>query len=306
MNEPLIECVANFSEGRDPVVIDALARAVESVSGVLLLDRTQDPDHHRAVLTFAGAPAPVAEAAFRAVREAAARIDLNRHQGAHPRIGAADVVPFIPVEDVTLGECAKLAAQTGERIWGELGIPVYLYEAAARRPGRRRLEVIRRGGFETLRLEVGRDPDRRPDFGEAALHPTAGATVVGARKFLIAFNVNLHPPDLEAARAIARAVRASSGGLPHVKAIGLLLASRGLAQVSMNLTDFEVTPVARVFEAIRSLASARGLRLASSEIIGLVPRRALEGSEAWLPTVENFRDDLVLETRLTRLRGAAR
>ena len=306
MNEPLIECVANFSEGRDPVVIDALVRAVESVAGVLLLDRTQDPDHHRAVLTFGGAPSPVAEAAFRAVREAAARIDLNRHQGAHPRIGAADVVPFVPVEGVTLGECAELAAQTGERIWGELGIPVYLYEAAARRPGRRRLEVIRRGGFEALRLEVGRDPDRRPDFGEAALHPTAGATVVGARKFLIAFNVHLHPPDLEAARAIARAVRASSGGLPHVKAIGLLLASRGLAQVSMNLTDFEVTPVARVFEAIRSLASARGLRLASSEIIGLVPRRALEGSEAWLPTVENFRDDLVLETRLERLRGAAR
>lgn len=306
MNEPLIECVANFSEGRDQVVVEALARAVASVSGVLLLDRTQDPDHHRAVLTFAGAPILVAEAAFRAVREAAARIDLNRHQGAHPRIGAADVVPFVPVEGVTLSECADLAARAGERIWRELGVPVYLYEAAARRPDRRRLEVIRRGGFEKLRLEVTRDPGRHPDFGEAALHPTAGATVVGARKFLIAFNVNLYPPDLEAARGIARAIRASSGGLPHVKAIGLLLPSRGLAQVSMNLTDFEVTPVARVFEAIRALAAARGLRLAGSEIIGLVPRRALEGSAAWLPTVENFRDDLVLETRLERRRGAAR
>jgi len=263
-----------------------------------VLDITLDPDHHRSVITFTGPPDGVGEAAVRGVARAVETIDLSRQSGVHPRIGAADVVPFVPLREVTLAECASLATAVGEQIWRQLGVPVYLYEAAARRPDRVNLEDIRRGGFEKLRELARTDPDRRPDFGDAALHPTAGACVVGARKFLIAFNVNLNTPDVSVAREIARKIRASSGGLPNVKAMGVRLESRSLAQVSMNLTDFERTPVHAVFAAIRELAAARGVSIAGSEIIGLVPRRALEGSAEWLPTVEKFHPGVILEDRL--------
>jgi glutamate formiminotransferase len=294
----IVECVPNFSEGRDPATVDALVEAVRSVSGVTVLDRTMDADHNRCVVTFAGAASIVGEAAFRAVAMAVERIDLTRHVGAHPRIGAADVVPFVPVRGVTLGDCAQIAVETGERIWKELGVPVYLYEAAARTPERVRLENIRRGQFELLREAALTDPSRRPDFGGPALHPTAGATVVGARKFLIAYNINLNTPDVEIARRIARTIRASSGGLPHVKAMGVLLASRNLAQVSMNLTDFEATPVHVVYDAVTAEAARHGVGVAGSEIIGLIPGKAMEQAAAHYLKVEGFRRGMILENRL--------
>jgi glutamate formiminotransferase len=298
MTGPIVECVPNFSEGRDARKVDTIAAAVVSVQGVRLLDITLDPDHNRSVITFAGPPDAVGEAAIRAVARAAESIDLNQQAGVHPRIGAADVVPFVPVRDVTLQACAGLATIVGEQIWRRLGIPVYLYEAAARRADRVNLENIRRGGFEKLREAVRTDPQRRPDFGDAELHPTAGATVVGARKFLIAFNINLRTPDVGIAREIARKIRASSGGLPCLKAMGVRLESRNLAQVTMNLTDFERTPVSQVFAAVRDEAAARGVSIAASEIIGLIPRKALEGAEEWAPTVEGFRPEMILENRL--------
>lgn len=276
----------------------AIAGVIASVGGIGVLDITLDPDHNRSVITFAGPPDAVGEAALRAVAQAVETIDLSRQSGAHPRIGAADVVPFVPVQEITLAECASLATAVGEQIWQRLGVPVYLYEAAARRPDRVNLEDIRRGGFEKLREFARTDPNRRPDFGEGRLHSTAGACVVGARKFLVAFNVNLNTPDVTLARQIAKKIRASSGGLPNVKAMGVRLESRNLAQVSMNLTDFERTPVRAVFASIRDQAALRGVGIAGSEIIGLIPRRALEGSEEWLPTVENFHPGVILEDRL--------
>ncbi len=298
MTSPIVECVPNFSEGRNPRKVDAIAAAIASVQGIVVLDVSLDPDHHRSVITFAGAADSVGEAALRAVARAVETIDLTRQHGVHPRIGAADVVPFVPVQDITLAECANLATAVGERIWSRLRVPVYLYEAASRRPDRVNLENIRRGGFEKLRDMVRTDPERLPDFGEAALHTTAGATVVGARKFLVAFNINLNTPDVKLARAIAKTIRTSSGGLPYVKAMGVRLESRNLAQVSVNLTDFERTPVHTVFEAVRNLAALEGVTIAGSEIVGLIPRKALDGSEEWLATVENFNAGLILENRL--------
>ncbi len=292
----LIECVANFSEGRDLSVIESIRAAVASAAA--LLDSHSDPDHNRSVLTFAGSPEAVAEAAFRGVEEAAARIDLNRHSGVHPRIGAADVIPFVPLNGATLEECVQVAESAGRRIWEELGVPVYLYEAAARRPGRARLELVRRGQFEGLREAVRHDPARLPDFGGPHLHPTAGASAVGARRFLVAYNINLAGADLEAARQIARAVRASSGGLPHVKALGLLLPSRNRAQVSMNLTDIEVSPPQKAFEAVRKEAARRGVELAEGELIGLVPRAALESGSEWLEHLGSRSASPLLEDRL--------
>jgi glutamate formiminotransferase len=294
----IVECVPNFSEGKDERKVGAIAAAITSVAGAAVLDITLDPDHNRSVITFAGPPDSLGEAALRAVAQAVETIDLSHQSGVHPRIGAADVVPFVPVQDITLAECATLATAVGEQIWRRLGVPVYLYEAAARRADRVNLEDIRRGGFERLRELARTDPDRRPDFGEAGLHATAGACVVGARKFLVAFNVNLNTPDVTVAQEIAKKIRTSSGGLPNVKAMGVRLDSRNLAQVSMNLTDFERTPVWEVFAAIRDQAAARGVAVAGSEIIGLIPRKALEGSEEWLPTVENFHPGVILEDRL--------
>lgn len=273
---PIVECVPNFSEGRNREVVDALARAVEEAPGVVLLDRHMDPDHNRSVLTFAGQPDSVVKAAVRAVGVAVERIDLSLHQGVHPRIGAADVVPFVPVEGVRLEDCAALARRAGKEIWRRFRVPVYFYEAAAQRPDRVRLECIRRGQFEGLRASVLADPDRRPDIGGPELHPTAGAVAVGARKFLIAYNVNLATADLEVARRIARKIRESSGGLPCVKAMGVPLVSKGLVQVSMNLTDYERTPIAVAYEAVRREAEREGVEIAGTEIIGLTPQALLD------------------------------
>ncbi len=297
MSETLVECVPNFSEGRDPAKIDAIVEAVRS-AGAIVLDRTSDPDHNRSVVTFAAPAGIVEEAAFRAVRQAAASIDLRLHAGRHPRIGAADVVPFVPVAGVTLEDCAELARRTGRRIWEELQVPVYLYEAAALRPQCRNLADIRRGNWEGLREEVLTNPARHPDFGGPALHPSAGAVVVGARKFLIAFNVNLATPDVEIARRIAKTVRFSSGGLPAVKAMGVLLASRNLAQVSMNLTDFETTSVYTAFQAVCAEAAREGVGIVGSELIGLIPRKALDGGDPGALRIENFDPSMILENRL--------
>jgi glutamate formiminotransferase len=298
MPRQLVECVPNFSEGRDIAKIDAIARSIAAVPDVALLDRESDADHNRSVLTFAGPPDAVAEAALRSVEMAAALIDLTRHQGVHPRIGATDVVPFIPIEGVTLADCVGLAERVGHQIWNRLRIPVYFYEAAAKRPERVNLANIRRGQFEALLAEMPTIPERRPDVGEAACHPTAGATAVGARRFLIAYNINLGTSDVGIARRIAKTVRFSSGGFRGVKAMGVLLASRNLAQVSMNLTDFEQTPMHVVFEAVRREAERYGVPVVGSEIVGLVPRRALEIAAGYFLRIENFSPELALENRM--------
>lgn len=295
MAETLVECVPNFSEGRDREKIDAIVEVVRA-AGAVVLDRTSDPDHNRSVVTFAASADVVQEAAFRAVRQAVASIDLRVHEGVHPRIGAADVVPLIPWRGVTLAECAEIARRTGRRIWEELRVPVYFYEAAALRPECRNLADVRRGNFEGLREEVRTNPARRPDCGEAALHPSAGAVVIGARKFLIAFNVNLDTPDLEVARRIARKVRFSSGGLPAVKAMGVLVAGR--AQVSMNLVDFETTSVYRAFDSVSEEAAREGVAVAGSELIGLIPQKALAGGDPTHLRIENFDPSMILENRL--------
>jgi len=237
------------------------------------------------------------EAAIRGVGKAAELIDLNHHQGAHPRMGAADVVPFIPIEGVTIEDCVTMARHVGEEIWKRYQIPVYLYEAAATTPERQNLENIRRGQFEGIRAEIATNPARKPDFGEPRVHPTAGATVVGARKFLIAYNVFLNTPDVEIAKKVAKAVRFSSGGLRFVKGAGFLV--RGMAQVSMNLTDFEQTPIHRVFELVKQEAARYGVAPVSSEIVGLIPKKALEAAAEWFLQVENFDSSLILENRLS-------
>lgn len=304
MPRQLIECVPNFSEGRDAAIVDAIAAAILSEPDVALLDRESDADHNRSVLTFVGPPQAVSAAAFRAVEKAAELIDLTRHQGAHPRIGAADVVPFVPVEGVTLEECVRLAEEFGAAVWDKLKIPVYLYEAAARRPERANLENIRRGQFEALLLEMGKAHERDPDIGEARCHPTAGAMVTGARKLLIAYNVNLATSDLSIAQKIARTIRFSSGGFRYVKAMGVMLASRNLAQVSINLTDFEQTPLHLVFETVRREAERYGAAVAGSEIVGLIPRKAIELAADYFLRFENFRPGLVLENRIAEALAA--
>jgi glutamate formiminotransferase / formiminotetrahydrofolate cyclodeaminase len=294
----LVECVPNFSEGREATKLEAIVAVMREVAGVFVLDQESDPDHNRSVVTLAGEPEAVVEAAVRAVGKAAELIDLTHQTGAHPRIGATDVVPFIPIEAVTLEDCVALARQAAGEIWDRYRIPVYFYEAAAQRTDRKNLENIRRGQFEGLREEVAQNPDRTPDVGERRLHPTAGATVVGARKFLIAYNINLNSPDLSIAKAIAKKIRFSSGGLPCVKAMGVELHSRHLAQVSMNLTDFETTPIHRVFEVVKREAESRDTTIAGSEIIGLIPRRAIEMTAEYFLKIENFSPTLVLENRL--------
>src|SRR5499427_1335088 len=291
----LVECVPNFSEGRDKAKVDAIVDAMK-VPGVYLLDREMDADHNRCVITLVGEREPIQEAAIRGVGKAAELIDLNTHQGAHPRLGAADVVPFIPIDGVTIEDCVAIARKVGEEIWKRYQIPIYLYESAATRPERQNLEDIRRGQFEGLREEVKTNPARRPDFGEARLHPTAGATVVGARKALIAYNVFLNTSDVEVAKKIAKAIRFSSGGLRYVKAAGFEV--RGLAQVSMNLTDFEQTSIARAFEFVKREAARYGVMPLSSEVVGLVPKKALEQAAEWFLQVENFDSSMILENRL--------
>jgi glutamate formiminotransferase/formiminotetrahydrofolate cyclodeaminase len=296
----LVECVPNFSEGRDKSKVDAIVEAMK-MPGVYLLDREMDADHNRCVITLVGEREPVQEAAIRGVGKAAEVIDLTKHQGAHPRMGAADVVPFIPIDGVTIEDCVAMARHVGEQIWKRFHIPVYLYEAAATAPERQNLENIRRGQFEGIRDEIATNPARRPDFGEPRVHPTAGATVVGARKFLIAYNVFLNTPDVEIAKKVAKAVRFSSGGMRFVKGAGFLV--RGLAQVSMNLTDFEQTPIHRVFEMVKREAARFGVMPISSEIVGLIPKKALEQAAEWFLQVENFESSLILENRLAAVMG---
>jgi len=291
----LVECVPNFSEGRDKAKIDAILEAMK-MDGVYLLDREMDADHNRCVVTLVGDPINIAEAVVRGVGKAVQLIDLTQHSGAHPRLGATDVVPFIPIEGVTLEDCVVLARRVGEEIWKHHRVPVYLYEAAAKRADRQNLENIRRGQFEGLREEVKTNPDRKPDFGRAALHPTAGATVVGARKFLVAYNVYLNTPDVEIAKKIGKAVRFSNGGLRYVKGMGVSV--RGLAQVSMNLTDADQTPIARVYEYVRREAARYGVMPLSSEIVGLIPKKALEDAAEWFLQIESFDSSLILENRL--------
>jgi glutamate formiminotransferase len=264
--------------------------------GVFLLDREMDEDHNRCVITLVGEREAIQEAAIRGVGKAAELIDLTRHQGAHPRMGAADVIPFIPIAGVTLEDCVAMAKHVGEEIARRYGIPVYLYEAAATRPERQNLENIRRGQFEGIREEIATNPARKPDFGEARVHPTAGATVVGARKPLIAYNIFLNTAEVAIAKKIAKAVRFSSGGLRYVKGAGFLV--RGMAQVSMNLTDFEQTPIHRVFEFVKREAARYGVVPVSSEIVGLIPKLALEQAAEWFLQVENFDSSLILENRL--------
>src|SRR3954451_14485921 len=296
----LVECVPNFSEGRDKSIVDAIVEAMK-IPGVSLLDREMDSDHNRCVITIVGDREAIAEAAIRGVGKASELIDLTKHQGAHPRIGASDVIPFIPIEGVTIEDCVAIARKVGEDIWKRFKIPVYLYESAATNPDRQNLENIRRGQFEGLKEDILVNPARCPDFGDPRCHPTAGATVVGARKALIAYNVFLNTKDVDIAKKIAKAVRYSSGGLRYVKGAGFPV--RGLAQVSMNLTDFEQTPIARVFEYVKREAARYGVMPVSSEIVGLIPKKALEEAAEWFLQVENFDSSLILENRLAAITG---
>ncbi len=296
----LVECVPNFSEGRDKSKVDAIVEAMK-IDGVYLLDREMDSDHNRCVITLVGERQAIQEAAIRGVGKASEILDLTKHSGAHPRLGAADVVPFIPIEGVSLEDCVEMARQAGAEIWKRYHVPVYLYEAAATSAERQNLEYIRRGQFEGIRAEIATVPARRPDFGDAQLHPTAGAVVVGARKALIAYNVFLNTADVEIAKKVAKAVRASSGGLRFVKGAGFFV--RGMAQVSMNLTDFEQTPIHRVFELVKREATRHGVIPVSSEIVGLIPKKALELTAEWFLQVENFDSSMILENRLAAVMG---
>src|SRR6266851_2926332 len=294
----LIECVPNFSEGRDAAKVDALVASMSKVPGVYVLDREMDADHNRSVVTLAGDPDAVAEAALLGVGKAMELIDLTKHRGAHPRIGATDVLPFIPIEGVALEDCVALARRVGEEIWKRYRIPVYFYEAAANHPERTNLENIRRGQFEGLREEMKRDHNRLPDVGEPKLHPTAGATVVGARKFLIAYNVNLNTPDIGIANKIAKAIRFSSGGLRYVKSMGVELKARNLVQVSINLTDFEQTPMHRVYEMVKREAARYGAMPVGTEIVGLIPKKAIEMAADYFLQLESFSPAQVFENKL--------
>jgi glutamate formiminotransferase/formiminotetrahydrofolate cyclodeaminase len=296
----LVECVPNFSEGCDRAKVDAIVEAMK-LPGVYLLAREMDADHNRCVITLVGDREAIEEAAIQGVGKAAELIDLTKHQGAHPRMGAADVIPFIPIDGVTIQDCVAMARRVAAEIAKRYAIPTYLYEAAAATPERQNLENIRRGQFEGIRDDIATNPARKPDFGEARVHPTAGATVVGARKALIAYNVFLNTPNVDVAKKIAKAVRFSTGGLRFVKGAGFLV--RGMAQVSMNLTDFQQTPIHRVFEFVKREAARYGAAPVSSEIVGLIPKAALEQAAEWFLQVENFDSSLILENRLAGVMG---
>jgi len=287
----VLECVPNFSEGRDKVVVQAIADAIAAVPGVLLLGAESDTDHNRSVMTFAGTPDAVVEAAVRGAGKAAELIDLSVHQGVHPRVGAADVIPFVPLDGSTMDDAVAAAHRAGAEIWRRHGVPVYFYEHAARSPERKRLERVRRKEFDGA----------PPDIGTIAAHPTAGASVVGARGLLIAYNVDLATRDAAIAQAIAKKIRASSGGFPHVKAMGIYLASRDCAQVSMNLTNFAETPLDSVYDAISSAAREHGTEAVAGEIIGFIPRRAYEMAPEFFRRAENFSESRILEVRIAEL-----
>jgi glutamate formiminotransferase/formiminotetrahydrofolate cyclodeaminase len=295
MTQPLIECIPNFSEGRRLDVVEAIAASIAAVRGIHVLDRHSDADHNRSVITFFGPREAVGEAAFAAIARAAGLIDLDQHQGEHPRIGATDVVPFVPLAGATMADCVELARALGKRVAEELGIPVYLYEAAATRPDRVSLENLRRGQYEGLRTAIQTDPSRAPDFGPSRLGK-AGATVIGARPFLIAYNVYLTTDDVEVAKKVAAAIRHSSGGLRYLKALGMLVGGR--AQVSINLTDYTRTSLPHVVEMIRREAARYGAAVHHSELVGLIPQAALVNAAQWYLQLDGFQPDQVLESRL--------
>ncbi len=299
--KPMVECVPNFSEGRRPEVVNAIVNAVRSVPGTTILDCSSDPDHNRTVLTFVGTPDSVEKAAFGAIKTAAALIDMTQHTGEHPRIGATDVVPFVPIRGVTMSTCIEMARRLGQHVGQELGIPVYLYEQAATRPDRENLANLRKGEYEGLRDAIKTDPDRAPDFGPCELG-TAGATVIGARAPLIAYNVYLNTDDVETASKIARAIRHSNGGLRFVKALGLLV--EGQAQISINLTDYTRTPIHRVQEMIKAEAARYGYCITHSEVVGMIPEQALIDSARWYLQLDLFDENQILEWKIQQTEAA--
>jgi len=297
MTTKLVECVPNFSEGKRKDVIEAIVDQVRNTDGVVLLDYAPDADHNRTVVTFVGNPKAAVEAAFNLAKKAAELINMEKHKGEHPRMGATDVIPFIPVSEMKMEECVVLAEKLGERMANELKIPVYLYESAARKSKRRNLATIRRGEYEGFKDKIKKE-EWAPDFGDAKLHPTAGATVVGARPFLVAYNVNLDTSDIKIANRIAKKVRESSGGLTNVKGMGVMLEDRNIAQVSMNLTNYKKTAIYRAFEMIKMEARRYGVNVLGSEIIGLLPMDALIDSAAYYLQLEGFKKDQILEKRI--------
>lgn len=298
MKPKLIECVPNFSEGRRPEVIEAIVNAIQSVGGALVLNYSSDADHNRSVVTFAGTSDVVGEAAFRAIRVASTLINLDEHTGVHPRLGAADVVPFVPLSGSTMDECITVAHQVGKRVGDELGIPVYLYEEAATRPERKRLEDVRRGQYEALKTSIATDPERAPDYGPRQVG-SAGATIIGARNLLVAFNVFLTTDDVKIAQKIARNVRASSGGFPHVKALGMVV--KGRAQVSMNFTNTRETPLVPVMEVIRREAERFGVGIDHSELIGMISNSVLVDVASQYLQLEPFSKEQILEYKLAQV-----
>ncbi len=294
----LVECVPNFSEGRDPKVLDDVVGAMTEVEGVRLLDKEMDADHNRAVVTIIGPPEAVLEGAFRGISRASEVIDLSKHTGEHPRMGATDVCPFVPVKGVTMGDCVELATRLGERVGKELSIPVFLYEAAATRPERENLAKVRKGQFEGLSEEIGKNPEKDPDFGPSKIHPTAGAIAIGARPFLVAYNINLDTDDLKIAKTIANAIRHARGGYRYVKAMGFEIKDRGIVQVSINMVNYKKSPLFRVFETVKREAARYGVNVLGSEVVGLVPADALVACADFYLQLEDFQADQVLENRL--------
>jgi glutamate formiminotransferase len=294
----LVECIPNFSEGRRPEVIEAIGAVIKAVPGVILLDHSADQSHNRSVFTFIGTPEGVQQAVLAAAKIAAELIDLTKHQGEHPRMGAVDVIPFVPIKNITMQECVTLSQEVGARIAAELNIPVFLYEDSASSPGHRNLADVRRGQFEGMNEKISK-PEWKPDYGQAQNHPTAGAVAVGARMPLVAYNINLNTSDLNIAKEIAKIIRESSGGLKFVKSIGVMLAERNLAQVSINMTNYEKTPLYRVFELVKFEAKRYGVGIVSSEIIGLTPANALLASAKYYLQLEEFNiEKQVLENHL--------
>ena len=296
----LVECVPNFSEGRRPEAVQQIAEAIGAVDTTCILDKHVDPDHNRSVITFVATPDHIVDAAVAGVRRASELIDLRTHKGVHPRLGATDVLPFVPVRGVTIDDCVALAHQAGERIARELSIPVYYYERAALRPDRVNLEDVRRGAFERLLEQIATNAERAPDVGPAKIHDSAGAIIIGARPFLIAFNVVLRSDDVAVARQIARNIRARNGGLPFLKALGFRLETRNLVQVSMNLVNYEITGMGAAYEAIRREADSLGVEIESAEIVGLVPRNALDRRAEYFGKLENFTEAIILENQIEK------
>jgi glutamate formiminotransferase len=297
---PLVECVPNFSEGQKPETVQRIAAAIAAVETACVLDTHIDPDHNRSVITFVAAPERVVEAAVQAVKRASELIDMRTHRGEHPRLGATDVLPFVPLAGVTMDDCVRLAHEAGRRIARELSIPVYYYERAALQPQRTNLEDVRRGALEALREQIATNPDREPDEGARVIHETSGAIAVGARPFLIAFNVVLRTDDIVIAKQIARTIRARNGGLPFVKALGFRLATRSCVQVSMNLIDYKVTGMAAAYDAVEREAQRLRVGIESAEIVGLVPRDALDRQANYFSKLENFSESKILENQIAR------